>query len=57
MPKLERTVNGYAVQGRETYIFRVGRDWYVSHRTWSGARGTKIFRRFADAKRFALGAE
>lgn len=55
--KLEKTSNGYAVEGRQTFIFKVLNTWCVTFRSWGGARETKEFRTLAEAKRFALGQE
>lgn len=56
MSQLIRTENGYAVKGRNTFIFKVSNTWHVVFRTWGGARETKEFRTFPEAKTFAIGS-
>lgn len=55
--RIERLSAGrYVVKGRETYIFKAEWNvWVVAFREWGGARATKSFETFRDAKRFALG--
>lgn len=57
MAKLEKTVNGYAVLGRDVFLFKVGKKWTVVFTAWGGAKASKEFSRFAEAKKFALGKE